>query len=366
MRPPKITAPIRTVTGPLLRVVDEPDRLPTPVGNEPQPSGRMLAIVLFAATLAVVGWIATTAYHVITDAWIAPLHLTPDNDSVGQLRLAHAREQAELSRLDAEATRLSGELSAIDDAITELKQLQPTTIAWQANRAQLEANGLTAQRGLMDQQLAALRALYDRQLTLVAKAKSDLAAGLVERTAVDREEQVRDQFAVEISDLQRQQADAKLRADQAADMLRGFHAHAKAMPEVAAGDEHVARISVEIARLESEARGDRALRDAAVHAAETQRQLLDELEARPLYRAMTATTDIAFVPYTQLDKLHPGADVIACAWSVFACHSVGRVSEVLPGEVVTQDPWGELARGQYAVLELADPDAIRERVLRVR
>ncbi|MFT3699489.1 MAG: hypothetical protein QM831_40445 [Kofleriaceae bacterium] len=362
MRPPKVTVAIPHTTGPILRVVEET----APVATEPQPSGRALAIALFAVTLAVVGWIATTAYRVITDAWIAPLHLTPDNDAVGQLRLAHAREQAELARLDAEGTRLAGELSAIDDSITALKQLQPTTIAWQANQAQVEADGLAAQRGLMDQQLASLHTLYDRQLTIVAKAQSDLAAGLIERSAVDKEEQTRDQFALEITDLQRQQADAKLRADHTADLLKGFHSHAKAMPEVAAGDEHVARIAVEISRLESEARGDRALRDAAVHAAETQRQLLAELEGRPLYRAMTSTTDIAFVPYTQLEKLHPGADVIACAWSVFACHAVGHVSEVLPGEVVTQDPWGELARGQYAVLELDDPDAIQERVLRVR
>ncbi|HEY0254969.1 MAG TPA: hypothetical protein VGC41_25760, partial [Kofleriaceae bacterium] len=211
-----------------------------------------------------------------------------------------------------------------------------------------------------------LRTLYDRQLTLVAKVKDDLAAGLVERTAVDREEQVRDQFAVEISDLKRQLAETKLRAGQTADLVHGFRSHARAMPEVAAGDEHVARITVEIARLEAEARGDRALREAAIHAASTQRELLAELESRPLYRAMTATTDIAFVPYTQLDKLHPGAEVIACAWSVFACHTVGHVSEILPGEVVTQDPWGELARGQYAILALDDDDAIKERVLRVR
>jgi hypothetical protein len=48
------------------------------------------------------------------------------------------------------------------------------------------------------------------------------------------------------------------------------------------------------------------------------------------------------------------------------CHEVGRIAEVLPGEVVTQDPWGELARGQYAILALDDASAVRERVLRVR
>ena len=45
---------------------------------------------------------------------------------------------------------------------------------------------------------------------------------------------------------------------------------------------------------------------------------------------------------------------------------VGRVAEVLPGEVVTQDPWGTIARGQYAILELSDHDAAKEKVLRAR
>ena len=47
-------------------------------------------------------------------------------------------------------------------------------------------------------------------------------------------------------------------------------------------------------------------------------------------------------------------------------HDATMERAVLPGEVVTQDPWGEMARGQYAVLLLDDKDAVRERVLRVR
>jgi hypothetical protein len=94
--------------------------------------------------------------------------------------------------------------------------------------------------------------------------------------------------------------------------------------------------------------------------------LLAELEARPLYRAMTAATDIGFAPYSQLDGIQRGDSIVHCTWGVFNCHEVGRVTEVVPGEVATQDPWGELARGQYVVLALDDPPAVRARVLRVR
>jgi hypothetical protein len=42
------------------------------------------------------------------------------------------------------------------------------------------------------------------------------------------------------------------------------------------------------------------------------------------------------------------------------------VTEVLPGEVIVPDPWGSLARGQYAVIELDDQHAAQSKTLRVR
>jgi hypothetical protein len=48
------------------------------------------------------------------------------------------------------------------------------------------------------------------------------------------------------------------------------------------------------------------------------------------------------------------------------CKQVGVVAEVVPGEVVLPDPWGNMARGQYAVLNLSDGLAARAKMLRVR
>ena len=354
----------------MLRVVESSEvpvlRVPEP-GHSP--SGRVFALLLLALTVGGIAWVATTAYRIATDAWIAPLHLSRDSDAVAQLRVAQQRNQGELAQLDAEVTRLDGELSAIDLGIAKLAALRDSaahTLLWQADQSRVEASGIDQQTALMRKELASLTDLHARQEQVVAKAQTDLAAGLVERAVVDREEQTRDGFVVQITELERQISETTLRSTQTRTLLHAYDTHATGMPEVAAGDEHTARIDVEISRLESEARGDRALRTVAHNAAAAQRELLVELEAKPLYRAMTATTDIAFVPYTQLDKLTPGATILACTWSVFNCHDVGTVTEIVPGEVVTQDPWGEIARGQYAVLSLDDKAAIRERVLRVR
>ena len=354
--------------------------LPTPTDRRQVAgawSGRVLALGLLGLTLGALGWAAQQVYYVVADAWIAPAHLSPSSDAVAQLRLAHQRQRSELARTDAEIARIDGELEAIDGAAARLSALRGGTAAalrWQAEHSKHEAAEADAAGVLIARQHALVGDLLTRQRRLVERARADLAAGLIDRTGVEREEQTLDQLAIERTELERQRAEARARSQRSRTALAALRASAGrgvaptfgTMPEVAAGDEHDARIEVEIEQLRAEARGRRAQRAAALDSVAAYRALLAELEARPLYRAMTAATDIAFVPYDQLPGVHPGAHVMACTWGVFACHQVGVVSEVMPGEVVTQDPWGEIARGQYAILQLDAPDAIQHRVLRVR
>ncbi|MBX3157518.1 MAG: hypothetical protein KF773_16205 [Deltaproteobacteria bacterium] len=340
-------------------------------------AGRVFALLVLVATAGGLSWVGVQIYHVVTDGWIAPLHLSPDNDQIQNLRLSHQRHLDELARIDAEVARIDGELHAIDTAIVKLKSLRGTsteTRRWQAEQARAEVSGLASAQTLLRRQLAQLREVHARQTALVERARGDLAAGLVDRTALDREEQTRDQIALQMIDIERQLGETHRRREQSSVALEAYRAGIGAgkapaigrMPEIAAGDERDLRIEVELLRLEAEARGHRALRAVAIESLARERHLLKELEARPLHRAMKAATDVGFVPYDQLGAVVPGARVMACTWGVFACSQVGVVKEVLPGEVVTQDPWGEMARGQYIVLALDDKDAVQQRVLRVR
>jgi hypothetical protein len=126
------------------------------------------------------------------------------------------------------------------------------------------------------------------------------------------------------------------------------------------------RIELEIVKLEAERRSALARQAAGREAAEDMDRLLKELQSRPLYRATQSDTDLAFAPYEHLHRIALGDDVYVCTWSVFNCRAAGTVSEIVPGEVITQDPWGELARGQYIVLSMRDRTALHQRLLRVR
>jgi hypothetical protein len=53
-------------------------------------------------------------------------------------------------------------------------------------------------------------------------------------------------------------------------------------------------------------------------------------------------------------------------WGLFGCVQVGKISELVPGEALAQDPWGSSARGEYVLLDLTEKSAAQYRSLRVR
>ena len=57
---------------------------------------------------------------------------------------------------------------------------------------------------------------------------------------------------------------------------------------------------LELMRLQAEQRSLTALRTVGQQALARQRELVGELESRPLYRAMHKSTNVGFVPYDQL------------------------------------------------------------------
>jgi len=61
-----------------------------------------------------------------------------------------------------------------------------------------------------------------------------------------------------------------------------------------------------------------------------------------------------------------GDTVYTCTWFLFGCREVGRIRRVFPGEVVSDDPWGSVARGHYVELDMRDRTSMGEKTLRVR
>ena len=138
------------------------------------------------------------------------------------------------------------------------------------------------------------------------------------------------------------------------------------MPELATRQEQMIRLDLEITRLKSENRSKAAQKTALADRVAKIDELAAQLKTRPAFLATQRSLDVAFVPYTQMSGVEPGAPVYSCLFGLFLCKDVGRVSDVVPGEVAMTDPWGNPSRGLYAVLNLTDRESAKSKTLRVR
>lgn len=107
---------------------------------------------------------------------------------------------------------------------------------------------------------------------------------------------------------------------------------------------------------------------AAAHIRAELHALMDEAARRqPVQQVeQPAPQALAFVPNTHVPHIKANATLYDCrVLSMFACQPVGRVVELLPGEVA-ETTAGIEARGQYALMQLTDPSAAEAESLSVR
>jgi hypothetical protein len=208
--------------------------------------------------------------------------------------------------------------------------------------------------------------MVEKQDKIVAEGRANLAAGLISKLELTKELQTQNELQLALLDNQRTRLQTNLQMKQMNLAQRSLAGEGPAMPEIMAREEQVVRIELEILRVESEQRAKVAERKVLVEKLATVGELEAQVKGRPTYRATEKRIDVAFVPYTQSTGVNPGASVYECVWGVFNCKKVGEVTEIVGGEVVLPDPWGNQARGQFAVLKLSDDESAKAKTLRIR
>lgn len=340
----------------------------------PQRSSTATRVLSFAAlcvTVLALAWVVHTVYRAATDSFVAPTILSPDNDLVLASKLRMSELVVERGRATAELESLDGEIAAAERAVERLEELRRTAgggLGWMDRMASVKAGTSTADLRTLAEQEAALQRMLDKQRELAERARKDLAAGIISRD--EHALAARELAQAEVAVLENARAKLQARSvQQETALVRQDLSRAgtrPSMPELIARQEQLVRIELEIARLGAELRSRRAQQGALRQRVEKIDELSAQLRARPLYQASERNVDLAFVPYTQLEGVGPGADVYDCVWGIFACERVGAVTELVPGEVILPDPWGTQTRGQYAVLALEDRTAGQSKVLRIR
>lgn len=333
---------------------------------------RLFSAVALALTASGVAWVGENGYRIATDAFVAPIALTPDSDLVIQSKLSLGQLLAERIRLQARRDQIEATVAAADQAVEELRALKRESekaLDWSKaiSSRQITAGALDLQA--LERQQTMTGQMIAQQRVRLAQMKKDVDAGLVARADYEREEQALGQLEVAQLDKERARLATQLATTQAmlaSQAMRGAGPGQMSTPEMLVQRDQLVRVQCDLLKLEAERRAalsERGHLDAELGKLD---ELVAQLKSRPVFRATEADTNVAFIPYTQLEGVRAGAPVMDCIWGVVACKPVGKLTDVLPGEVIVPDPWGTPTRGQYAILDLTDARSAQSRVLRVR
>jgi hypothetical protein len=342
---------------------------------------RVVSLLALAGLAAGVIAVGRGAFFAITDAWVAPAQLSPESREVVAHRMEAAKQREQRARLEGELTSASAELVAIDLSLGRLQALQEgyaKALRWTSDDRDDQLGALIGQKVLLERQRELTAEAIDRDRNVVERAKKNLEAGVITATELEaaQESLARTQLSRGEKELEYLRVNAALEeASRASTALAGSGGQPTstgrrgarhASPDVMRLDEVRINVELQVARLGAEKRGAEARERAARAAIESMDELAVQLEATPLFLAARREIDLAFVPYAHLRSVRVGDGVYTCRWLLFGCREAGRIKRIFPGEVVTDDPWGSVARGHYVQLEMSDRTAMAERTLRVR
>lgn len=335
------------------------------------PGTRAGAFVALVGLVSGVGYVGIQTYRAVTDSFVAPIILTPDNDVVIANKLKMGELGVERSRTTAQLETLDDETKAMEKALLRLRALHETAsnaIEWfkLVNSRQISAGW--AEQATLSKQRSVLSTMADEQDALVRRAQANVAAGLVSKAEVDKELQTLRQlrFALLENERSQVQSDSAMHEVALAQKSIAARGGTAPMPALLIREDEAVRIEIEMLKLEADLRTKVAEKRILGEKLAKLDEIETQLKGRPIFRAIAQSVDVAFVPYTQIDGVKKGGTVYECTWGLFNCRSVGVVAELVPGEVVLPDPWGSQARGQYVVLSLHDHDAAKSKSLRVR
>jgi hypothetical protein len=332
---------------------------------------RLLALATLASVIAGVAYVGREGYRALTDSFVAPIILSPDNDLVIQNKVKLSELEVERTKSESELEAIEGDLAAYAKALVQLKELEGTTqraIAWTSSVTNGQASAGASDLRTLGRQRAVLGDMLDKQQRFAAQTQANMTAGLTSRTEYTKELQALNQIQLAVLENDRTRMQVGLQVSHIALARKSLAAGGGSipMPELVARQEQLVRIDLEMLKLEAEQRTKTAQKRLITEKLGKIIEVEAQLKARPIFRAVDRSIDVAFVPYSQIDGMREGGRVLDCVWGLFACKTVGTVTEIVPGEVILPDPWGTQARGQIVVLELGERESAKSRTLRVR
>ncbi len=315
--------------------------------------------VLTAIVVALVGYIAITLFYFGSKSWLVPTVVSATDERVVAL-------QGELAQRRNERDRLAAELGDAERTMANEQAFQSQFAAAIQSDLRGRRSTLRRLRALAGAAKATRSEIHDTSDAFARDSaqqmESQYEVGLIDRHAMlDGKHQLAQISSSQLTAAERQVAFET----QAAELAR----QASALDALLANKD--VPLSYEVLEIK---RDYDASKLAVAKASETRRQLLASLarhdamiaslESSAYLRALANNATVALVPYANLANAAPGASLYACKLEMVWCREIGRVVEVLPGEVQLRHPHRDsVVRGQMVELQLTDATAAHEDVL---
>jgi hypothetical protein len=204
------------------------------------------------AFVATVGYVGREGYRAATDAFVAPIILSPDNDLVLANKLKASELQVERAKTAAQIEALDMDVKSASRATERLKELHEATsasLAWTEGLTARQAAAGAAELRILTQQKSALVDLLGRQEQLTKQMQSNLEAGLVSKVDLAREEQATGRWKVALIETERTANQTSAMMAQVGLAKRALGHAGPSMPEQIARDEQLVRIELEMMKL---------------------------------------------------------------------------------------------------------------------
>jgi hypothetical protein len=317
--------------------------------------------VLTIIVVVLLGYLATTGFYLVSKSWVQPMVVSPTDERVLELR-------ARLVELENQRDQIESELGHLDRYIAVQRGYQQKF----ADAIKVDLAG----RKLALRRMRKLAYRYANMRRGIGSSNSEYAAASKERLVEDFEAGLVDESDVLSQKYQLAQiSSSNLSLDERQTEYENRAAELEAQADSLETllTKKGSGVSYDALRIEHEFEQSRlevakALQDKTALEASLQRQLdrIRALRQSPYLRAVDENANIAFVPYANMDNVQIGTVLSSCLLEIAFCREVGRVTEVLSGEVTWKHPHREkVLRGQMVSIDVNDNAAAENDVLMV-
>lgn len=316
--------------------------------------------ILTLIVVVLVGYIGQSVFYYLNKTWIAPVAISPTDEKVIAAR-------TQLSAQQDLRERTAAELAQAELVISTHKAFQAEFAkAIRGDRADRVA-ALERLKALANT-AAAARSEIHRATNDFARSSEDKMSKEWEAGLIDRQSLLSGKYQIaQISGANLSLAEKQAEYEQRAAELASQAAALEGMVSGKGG----AALSYDVLKIKREYEQSRldlakALGDEKVLKNSLTRidQTIGDLQGSAYLRAMSDEATVALVPYANLERAKPGAPVYACRASFVWCHEVGKVKEILRGEVSFKHPRRDAQlRGQMVEIQLDEKGASTEDIL---